>query len=65
MPLLVLLVTDAHNADGVAMALPPGTVYTTLQMTEAEWQKTPASLASEYLLPIVARSQQQWAQVPR
>ena len=58
--LLVLLATDAHNAQSLMQMLPPQTVYTALELTSAEWGKTSERIASEYLVPIVARTQQQW-----
>lgn len=59
MPLMALIVTDAHNIEALVLGLPAGSTYTLLELTEAEWAKSPERLASEYLLPIVARTQQQ------
>ena len=54
---VALLVTDGHNLDALYTALPAGTTVTTLELTAAEWAKTPERLTSEYLLPMVARTQ--------
>ena len=61
MPLLALLITDAHNMEALMLALPAGTTVTTLELTEAEWAKTPERIASEYLLPMAYQSQQERA----
>ena len=61
MPILALIVTDAHNAESLMLALPAGTVITSLQLTRAEWAKTPERIVSEYGLPMVYKSQQEWA----
>lgn len=60
MPLLALIVTDAHNAEAIMAALPAGTVFTSLELSTAEWAKASERLASEYLLPVVARTKQEW-----
>jgi hypothetical protein len=62
MPILALIVTDEHNLDALMLALPGGTTYTTLELTDAEWAKPPLRLVSEYLVEIAARSQQAWTQ---
>ena len=54
---VALLVTDGHNLDALYAALPAGTTVTTLELTAAEWSKPADRLASEYLLPMVARTQ--------
>lgn len=65
MPLLALVVTDAHNAETLFAALPGGAIYTTVKLSNAEWQKSPERLASEYGVPVIARSQQEWNKQPR
>lgn len=64
MPLVALIVTDEHNHEALVLGLPAGTTYTVLELTEAEWAKPPERLVSEYMLPIMARTQQERAALP-
>ena len=64
MPLVAFIVTDQHNAEALYTALPAGTVFTTLTLTKAQWSLSPERLAAEYGVPVIARSQQEWAKRP-
>ena len=58
--LLAIIMTDAHNAESLLLALPAGTTVTTLTLSEAELDKPSARIASEYVLPMTVRTRQAW-----
>ena len=62
---LAVLVTDAHNMESLYAALPAGTTVTTLTLSDAEWPQDAAALASQYLLPMAARTRQGWTEARR